>query len=110
MATVDNQNVLLIANDNSLEVNGLRNAISGAFVNAAAVTATLKDMKDVDIVGQLWPLALPYVAASDGCYRGILGNALALTHGQHYKLQIAAVGDGLTALWEAVIKAETRRK
>lgn len=110
MATIDNQNVLLIGNDNSLELNGLRNAITDAFVNGATVAAVLKDMKGVDLAGQTWPLTLPYVAASDGCYRAILEDSLTLKHDQNYKLQIAAQGDGLTATWEAIIKAEIRRK
>ncbi|MEQ1636708.1 MAG: hypothetical protein ABL903_08440 [Methylococcales bacterium] len=110
MATIDNQNVLLIGNDNSLELNGLRNAITDAYVNDAMVAAVLKDMAGIDLPGQPWPLVLPYVAASDGCYRGILQDTLTLKHDQHYRLQIAAQGDGLTATWEAVIKAEIRRK
>jgi hypothetical protein len=113
VATLDNQNVLLIANDNSLELNGLRNAITGEFVNGATVVAMLMGMHGEAL---MQPMPIPYVADSEGCYRVVLfvspqgDDGLALQHDQHYKLQIAAQGNGLNAFWEAIIKAQIRRK
>lgn len=110
MAIVDNNNVLLIANDNTLELNGLRNATLDYFVQDALVAAELRDMTNNPVAGQDWPVSLDYVPDSNGVYRTVLENTLVLSHEQHYKLHIAAQGDGLTGSWEAIIKAQIRRK
>lgn len=102
------ENILLIANSNTLELNGLRNAVAGGFVNTATVIATLKDSKGVDVTGQVWPATLNYVADSDGCYRLLLPPNLVIEHNKRYQLTLIAQGDGLTAQWDNFIKA-TRR-
>lgn len=103
------ENVLLIANSNTLELNGLRNAVEGGFVNSATVVATLQDAQGVDVVGQVWPATLNYVADSDGCYRLLLADDLVITKNKRYKLILVAQGDGLTARWEDFIQAKIRR-
>jgi hypothetical protein len=105
----DQQYVLLIDNDNVLEVNGLRNAVTDAFINNATISATLKDIAGVAIAGQTWPLTLPYVTDSEGCYRALLANTLAVSNGKPYTLQITAAGSGLKASYSVIITAQTRR-
>ena len=100
--------VLLIANSNTLELNGLRNAVAGGFLNTATVAATLQNSNGEDVPGQTWPATLNYVADSNGCYRLLLPASLSLENNQRYKLTLAAQGDGLTAKWTNFIKATQR--
>ena len=72
-----------------LEVSGLRNAVTGAYLNSG-VTAdvTLVDSAGVNVVRSsgTWPQALAYVVASDGIYRTTLvGSGLTLVPGDWYK-------------------------
>jgi hypothetical protein len=71
--------ILLRLNDNVLEILGLRNEITDAYINDATVTVTLTETDGTEIVGQSWPLSLPYVAGSNGNYRVTLKDTLTLT-------------------------------
>lgn len=102
------ESILLIANSNTLELNGLRNAVMGGFVNTATVVATLQDSKGNDVVGQSWPATLNYVADSNGCYRVLLAPDLILINDKRYSLTLVAQGDGLTAEWHSFIQAKNR--
>lgn len=101
-------NVLLIANTNVLELNGLRNAVTQSFVNTATVVATLQNNKGVDVVGETWPFTLDYVLNSDGCYQAMLGAGLTIEKNKIYTLTLVAQGDGLDAKWTQQIKANVR--
>lgn len=103
-------NILLIGNNNTLVLNGLRNADADEFINSAAVLATLKDLNDSDVIGQTWPVVLSYIPYSQGNYRAILNSDINVSHDQHYKLTITAQGDGLTAIWTVIVTAHIRRK
>ena len=61
---------------------GLRDPITGAYVNDAVVTARLKTAVGADIAGQTWPLTLAYVTGSRGVYRGALAATLVITDKQ----------------------------
>ena len=102
--------IIQIDNDNYLQVSGLRNGATAAYVNDATVTATLKDSAGTDVPGQAWPLGLSYVPGSDGVYRGVLQDSLTLTAGDEYKTVITAVGGGLNASWTDWFKAGTRSR
>jgi hypothetical protein len=100
---------LYIDNDNYLELDGLKNGATSAYVNDAAVVCTLKDSSGNPVTGQTWPLTLAYVAASNGKYRGRLKYDLALTEGKTYTAHITATGGGLTANWQTKLLATKRR-
>jgi len=102
------ENILLIANSNMLELNGLHNAVTNTFVNSATVVATLQDSQGVDVVGETWPVTLSYVSGTNGCYRVLLDPSIVLTDGDRYRLQLTAQGDGLTAQWDDYIRAKIR--
>lgn len=99
-----------ISNDNLLEVIGLQNAKTGEYINASAtVQATLKDRAGANVTGASWPLALSYVAASNGNWDVVLPAALDLTDGQDYVCEITAqVSGGPTAAWSAPVTAIKR--
>lgn len=88
-------------NDNIIKVTGLRDAESAAYLNGATVTVTLLDENDVEVGGETWPLAMNYVAASDGDYTAILTAALEVTVGQRItaRIDVDAGAQGV-AVWE----------
>lgn len=88
--------LVYIANGNIVTGEGLRNDLSGNYVNDAVVTAQLKesDDDDADDVGDA--VTLVYVEGSDGEYRGLLDGS-DLQRSDSLVLQVDAVADGLPA-------------
>lgn len=79
--------------DNLLEVVGAKNIATGAYLNAATVTAILVNADTgAQIAGQTWPLALAYVASSNGDYRGTVNDDITVTTGQRVIAQITFNG------------------
>ena len=102
--------LLFQANDNILELEGLKNDATGAFINGATVTVTLVDSDDTNVVGQTWPTTLLYVAASDGIYRATLQDVLTLVPDAKYTAKVTADGGaGLLGFFELPVVARIRR-
>ncbi len=100
---------IYLSNDHLLELRGLKNIATDAYIDDATVTAILVDEDDAQVSGQTWPLALSYVAGSDGIYRGTLTDSLSLTVDRVYTAQITVSGgSNLAAYWEIVLKGATR--
>lgn len=92
--------ILLKDNDMVLEVSGLQNKITGAYLNAAAVAVTLADTAGAAVAGETWPLALSYVASSDGVYRATLEESLGISKDAEYIATVTAdAGADLKATW-----------
>ena len=101
--------VLYIENDNLLELDGLQNAATDAYVNGATVTVTLRDQEGTAVTGQTWPATMYYVANSNGKYRATLEDVLSLTSRKRYTAEIDADGGaGLKGHWEFPLKALKR--
>lgn len=98
-----------VGNDNVLLVEGLLNSLDGSYLNAATVTATVEDTEGVEVTGETWPVAMPYVSGSDGNYRVVLPSTLGLVAGTTYVAKITANEDTADAYWEFRFKAYTRR-
>jgi hypothetical protein len=102
--------VVYVGNTNIIEVTGLKSAVEGAYVNDADVEVTVKDGAGNDVAGQIWPAAMDYVAASNGNYRGILEDDLALVDGTTYFAHIDAdAGANRIGHWEFAFVPKTRR-
>jgi len=69
--------------------NPLANPI---YVNDATVTVTITDSNGVDLIGESWPVTLPYVTASNGVYRKIFDPFANLVVGNVYHVIIKVVG------------------
>lgn len=105
---MSNIHILYDNNDNILEVDGLKNDLTGVFLNTATVTVTLKDATGAEVAGDIWPKAMEYLDASNGIYRTTLPYSLVMTAGSRYSAVIAADGGaGLHAEWtvECVCRA-----
>lgn len=102
---------LYLGSDMLFEMAGLRDQVTGDYLNAATVTVTLKDSAGVNVTGETWPLALAYVTSSNGVYRATLKDTLSLTANARYVATVIAdAGSGKTARWELDVVARTRRE
>lgn len=79
------------------------------FVNDATVTVTIFDSAGVELAGESWPVALPFVATSDGVYRKTFSPFVNLVLGEIYKIVINVVGtDSLESECISKIRATKR--
>jgi hypothetical protein len=86
--------VLAVGSDNLVRLDALTNASTGAFVNNAVVTFTLKDASGSVLVSAV---SMPYVAGSNGRYEGVLTVAMAtLVAETLYTVEITATQSGAT--------------
>lgn len=101
--------IIYILNDNVIELTGLQNAVDETYQNSATVTVTIKDATGTNVTGETWPLALAYVASSNGDYRANLTEALGLTDGARYTATITAdAGASGLATWTEELIARIR--
>lgn len=100
---------VFVANTNVIDLTGLKNEITDAFINDAAVTVTIKTVAGVEVAGETWPVSMGYVAASNGNYRGILSDEIELVAKSKYIAHIDADGGpDLVGHWELTFKAAAR--
>jgi hypothetical protein len=93
--------ILYIGNNNIVDVTGLRDENSGAFVSDAHVSVALFDGAGLPVGGAQWPLDMPYLPDSNGVYRVTLPYTLELAEGGRYVARVVAdAGDGLHAQWD----------
>lgn len=77
--------VLYQSNDQTVEVDRLRDRLTGSYLNSATVTSTLYDSAGSTVTG-LNALSLSYVAASNGKYRGNVEETFAPALGDNYEI------------------------
>ena len=85
---------LLVGNDNSIRVRGLKNTDTGSYMNACT-TATWELRTAADGGGtQVSSGSMAYVAASNGEWLGGIDDAVSLTVGTEYWLTVVLVESG----------------
>ena len=100
--------VVYLSNDNVIELNGLKNASTDAFLNSATVTFTLKDSAGTAVT-DADTITMSYVASSDGIYRGTLIDTVSLSKNTLYTCEITAnAGAGLQGFWIVPVRALDR--
>jgi len=78
-------------------------------VNDATVTVTILDSNDVELVGESWPVTLPFVSGSKGVYRKTFDPFVNLIVGDIYKIILNVVGaDSLKSECETKCRATSR--
>ena len=82
-------------NDNLLKLEGLTDEETGLFINNATVTAVLKHRRGGEVDGQAWPLAMAYVAASNGNYTGVIDAGINVVIGNRLTAEITVAAPGL---------------
>jgi hypothetical protein len=100
---------LYLDNSNLLELRGLKDTVTDAYINDAVVSATVRDKNGDLVTGETFPKTLNYMAASNGVYRATLAAALVIVAGEFYEVKIAAVGNSLNGAWTEQVEAKQRR-
>lgn len=101
--------IVYVANTNVLDLIGLKSVVDNAYVDNATVTVTVKDSTGTAVTGEAWPMAMTYVAASNGNYRAFLENDLALVAKKKYTAFIDAdAGVNRIGHWEFPFTAAIR--
>ncbi len=100
---------LYLANDTLLQVEQLRDkSAAGGYLNAATVTATVKDRTGATVSGAS-AIPLTLVAGSvTGDYEGVIDDSVVLVEDQQYLVVISAVQAGKRAKWTLSAIASVR--
>ena len=81
--------LLAIGSDNLVELEGLKNEQTGAYVNTATVSMVLRNAA-LELISGEEAISLGYVLESNGDYKGTLPSSLTLTSGARYFLDVTA--------------------
>lgn len=84
-----------ISSDNVIQLDKFYDAVNAAYLNAATVTATMKDLEGTEVTGETWPVTLIYVSGSDGKYQATVDKDLVLTENSSYFIEITASESGI---------------
>lgn len=120
MINQSGRQILLIGNDNSAILSGLKDAISGDYIVSATVTLTIKNAAGDDVEGATG-IPMIYTAPDDidadllaeidpdGNYIGVIEDGVTLSHLAKYTAVIDAnAGSGRIGKWEIPIIARRR--
>ena len=101
--------ILYLGNNSIVDVTGLRNENTGAFVNDADLSMTLLDKTGAQVGGANWPVPFRYLDESNGVYRATLPHTLAIAEGERYVARVVANATlGLRAQWDMLCVGRTR--
>jgi len=86
--------IISIGSDNIVRLDALTNASSGAFINNATVTFTLKDSTGAVVLNNQ---TMSYLAASNGRYEGTIPNSTtgSMAQNAQYTIEITATSGAL---------------
>jgi hypothetical protein len=108
---MSDHSTLFVGNTSYIEVTGLADR-DGEYQNDATVTMeSLTDLRGTAVSGVTVPLALTYIPASNGDYRGTIPAAVAVNADRKYLATVKALGSqGFTFLAVETVIAATRRE
>lgn len=98
--------VIFVLNDNLISISNVKNEATGALIDDATVTVTVKDFNDVNVTGQSWPLVL--LPQGGGSYQGTIESTAGIIANKKYKIVWDVVKGSLVAHGEAIFTAEVR--
>jgi hypothetical protein len=100
---------VFVGNTMLLELQDLTSEIDDATIDDATVEVTVKDMDGAEVSGVVWPLAMDYVAGSNGLYRAVLDAGLPLVAKKRYIATVDADGGpDRQGHWELLFVPKTR--
>lgn len=97
-------------NSHLVELDGLKNAADNSYVNDATVAVSIKDDAGNNVTGETWPVALSYVAGSNGKYQANIAATLGISVGDIVTLFFTATAVGLDAEWQENREVRTRHE
>lgn len=102
-------NVLYVGNDNILELQHLRDELTGDWLTTATVQVTLFNASGVEVGGDTWPKPMDFVADSKGVFRVTLPHTLDLLPNERYTAEVTVDGGaGKQAMWPLECVARPR--
>lgn len=108
MAAAD---ILLISNTNMIWIEGLKNDVTGAYVNDATCSIVEVLTSADAVVSGSSNISMTYKTASDGRYYGALPHTVSLTEDATYTVHVLAVdGTGQRADWRRSVRAVYRNQ
>jgi len=96
---------LLVGNDSTIKLNGLKDQEGNAVTNAT-VEITIQDFSGSNVSGVTQPISLSHT--SDGDYEADLDKSIDVKAGQYYYMEITATSGNADAKWSETVKAENR--
>lgn len=107
-ATVE---IIYVGNDMVLDVENVRNALTGIAISDADVQLTLRDQASNAMVsGESWPKTLAAVPGQPGRYRCTIPYTLSIAANQRLVAEIDIdAGPGLRATFEIAVVVKPRR-
>lgn len=98
---------LAAGNSTVVELRSLRNTLTGALDEAAAVALTIRDGAGTPAAGQIWPAVMAH--AGNGVYRVTLEADLVVAPLNNYTATVVATGSGgEKATWVLPVEAYVR--
>lgn len=85
---IGEDNVVFWGDPDTLK-DGLYDRVSGAFINDATMTFTLKNSAGSAVSGAS-AVSMTYVSGTNGVYEGVLEDGVSLTDGSTYYLEVTA--------------------
>ena len=96
-------------NTQIIEIDGLKDVVSGTFLDSATATATLyNNQGQADSI--LNNITMNYIAASNGQYQGTVPDTFNAPLGSGYTLVITAVQAGVQAQWTIPVQVKARNQ
>lgn len=94
-------------NDMIVELDALRNAATGAYVNTATVEAEITDPEgNILATG----ISMTYIASTNGKYQGTIQDTLAFVVNTFYTVTITAALAGVVGTWEIPAQCVRRQE
>lgn len=100
---------LFVGNTMNVLLSGLQFEGEAGYINDAVATVSIFNSNGTEVTGETWPLALDYVAASNGDYEAVLNEDLALVKNKTYTVEVIAEKDGNEGKWRETAVATDRR-
>lgn len=97
---------LFIGNSNVVQLRGLRNAVTGQYINNATVAFSVLRNGAAVSGGNGIPMA--YVPGSNGNYAGVLPETASLNSTVHLVIITADAGSNADAVWTIRVRPTTR--
>ena len=103
--------VLYIDNTNNVWIDGLKNDVTGAYINnATCIIVEVLDADDSQVSGTA-NISMTYKTSSDGDYYGPLPYTVSLTEGAFYTVRVRATdSDDNRGEWRRVCRAVYRNQ
>lgn len=95
-------------NDMVIEVKGLKDVVTGAYVNDASASFEVYKSNGQLEGNGTWPIAMSYVAGTRGVYRGVMPAYLDLEYAETIDVVISILDGSAKAEFRETVKVRRR--